>query len=292
MNNNNFGDLEVLSDRDKESREYILYNATIEDYMEFISDQINDPFDASIDINYIKRIRKLIPDDNKMDKYCERILEKILERYENIELNLDNYNAHLLDITDVCYKFFIKNIRKLVTVFIKEYIMNAKNRKALVADYYTKLSSYPKEQYGNKDNYILITFLKKIVKSYTKDGELRLSDFIYYIKKSGDYPEYIDQLQEYIEDGYIVDYGVFRDISNIFWKSDVRDSMINKLSLKIIENIIKPDLDDMGNNVQLISIVAQDDDDDLQDLDKIGDPDEGDIEDEIVTEYDERDVNQ
>ena len=69
-------DLEMM--RDRNSREYILHNATLSDYMGLISDQINDPFDTATGINYLKKIRKLVPDDNKMDEYCCEVLDMII----------------------------------------------------------------------------------------------------------------------------------------------------------------------------------------------------------------------
>ena len=272
--------------RDRASREYMLYNATIEDYLGFIEDQIKDPFDASIGMNYIKKIRKLCPDDSKMDNYCLRIIDMISDAYPNMEIDLDRIESHYLDFTEALYKFFTKNIRKLVTVFMKEYIFNVKNRKSIVQDYQdVKLANYPKEQYGKKENYILITFIKKIVKSYTKEGECTIQDFISYIKRADDCPSYVIDIEEYMEDGTIIDYGLFSDIMNYFWKSDVRDSMINKLSLKINEAIVQPCLKELGYDTFPMALIAQDDDDDLQDLDKTTDPDMGEDPNDQLPEY-------
>ena len=272
--------------RDRASREYILYNATIEDYLGFIEDQIKDPFDASIGMNYIKKIRKLCPDDNKMDEICEKIIDMISDAYPNMEIDMDQIDSHYLDFTEALYKFFTKNIRKLVSVFIKEYLFNAKNRKAIVQDYQdVKLANYPKEQYGKKENYILITFIKRIVKSYTKDGECTIQDFISYIRHSDDCPGYVDDIEGYLEDGTILDYGLFEDIMNYFWKSNVRDSMINKLSIKITADIIQPCLKELGYDQFPMALIAQDDDDDLDDTDKTSDPDAGEDPEDQIPEY-------
>lgn len=279
-------------EKDHDSREYLLHKATLDDYMEMIGDQIEDPFDSSVGINYLKRIRKLVPDDNKMDTYCVDVIDQITEAYPDMEIDLDNISSHYLDFTMALYKFFVKNIRKLTTVFLKEYIFNTKNRKALVQDYQdAKLGNYPKEQFGNKDNYILITFLKKIVKSFTKSGDLRLEDFIRYVKKSDDCPEYVDVIEEYLNDGTIADYGIYEDLMTYFWESDIRDAMINKLSLKINDAIVQPTLEDMGYKTFPLTLIAQDDDDDLQDNDAEDDPEMADGPDEFPEEYNESEVN-
>ena len=281
-------DLEMM--RDRNSREYILHNATLSDYMGLISDQINDPFDTATGINYLKKIRKLVPDDNRMDEYCCEVLDMISEAYPSMEIDLDNISSHYLDFTDAVYKFFVKNIRKLVTVFMREYIFNHKNRKDLVEDYQdSKLANYPKEQFGNKENYVLVLFLKKIVKSFTKDGDLTILDFIHYLKKSDDCPDYVKEIEEYLEDGTLVNYGIYEDIMGYFWKADVRDAMINKLSLKINDAIIQPTLKNMGYDNFISTLIAQDDDEDLQEEEDS--PDVVDDPDEVEPEYNEKEIN-
>ena len=279
-----------LLERDRASREYLLNNATLTDYMDMIQDQIDDPFDSSIGMNYVKKIRKLVPDNNKMDEYCQAIIDKISEAYPDMEVDLDPINSHYLDFTMSFYKFFIKNIRKLTTVFLKEYLFNDKNRKALIKDYQdSKLGNYPKEQFGNKDNYVLITFIKKIVKAITEE-DLRLSNFIMYIRKSDDCPEYVTEIEDYLDHGIIVDYGIYEDIMKFFWESSVRDAMINKLSLKINDAIVQPTLKSMGYDTFPLTLIAQDDDDDLQDEDSVDDPDLIEDPDEAPEEYSEAEV--
>lgn len=279
-----------LLERDRASREYLLNNATLTDYMDMIQDQIDDPFDSSIGMNYVKKIRKLVPDNNKMDEYCQAVIDKISEAYPDMEVDLDPINSHYLDFTMSFYKFFIKNIRKLTTVFLKEYLFNDKNRKALIKDYQdSKLGNYPKEQFGNKDNYVLITFIKKIVKAITEE-DLRLSDFIMYIRKSDDCPEYVAEIEDYLDHGIIVDYGIYEDIMKFFWESSVRDAMINKLSLKINDAIVQPTLKSMGYDTFPLTLIAQDDDDDLQDEDSVDDPDLIEDPDEAPEEYNESEV--
>lgn len=280
-----------LLERDRESREYLLHNATLTDYMDMIQDQIDNPFDASIDMNYVKKIRKLVPDNNKMDEYSQAVVDKISEAYPDMEIDLDMINTHYLDFTMSLYKFFIKNIRKLTTVFLKEYLFNDKNRKALVQDYQdSKLGNYPKEQFGTKDNYILITFIKKIVKTVAKDENIRLSDFIDYLRKSDDCPDYVSEIEDYLEHGVIVDYGIYENIMNFFWESTVRDAMINKLSLKINDAIVQPTLKSMGYDTFPLTLIAQDDDDDLQDEDSVEDPNLIEDPDEAPEEYNESEV--
>lgn len=288
----NDSDRDSYTERDRESREYLLYNADLEDYMSLLQDQVRDPFDSGVGINFVKKIRKLVPDNDRMDDYCAKILDSITDMYSNMEIDLDGINSHYLDTTMSIYKFFIKNVRKLTGVFLKEYIFNPANRKALVQDYQdAKMGNYPKEQFGNKENYILVTFLKKIVKSIAKDDDLNLSTFIKFVKRSDDCPDYVFDVEEMLDRGIIEDYGIYEELMSFFWDSNIRDSMINKLNLKINDAIVQPVLKEMGYDTFPLTLIAQDDDDDLQDEDAEENPNVIENPDEPESEYDEKQVN-
>lgn len=246
------------------SRNYIIGSASAEDLMEFIQNQINTPFDTS-STNYFKKLKKIVVNKDELDDYCKKILEKIEDRYPNIEFNLDDYDKHLSDFTETVYRFFVKSIKKLTYIFLREYIFNNKNRKALVSEYLnTKIPVYPKEQYGKKENYILIAKLPNIIKDIGKE-ELLLTTFIHYLRKNDDVNLFIDFIERYIEDGLIFDHGVFDDIMKAFNDSDSRNGMINKLQIDITDAIIIPCIEDSGMEMARFGNFDPDDENDLND---------------------------
>lgn len=244
------------------SRNYILSSVGVEDQMEFIKDQIKHPFDSA-STNYFKKLRKAVSDKNELDEYCKTILEAIEDRYPSLEFNLDDVDMHLADFTEAVYKFFVKSIKKLTYIFLREYIFNNKNRKALTSEYLNiKLPNYPKEQYGKKENYILISKLSNIVRDIGNE-ELLITTFIQYLKKNDDVKLFIDFIVKYIDDGLIFDHGVYTDIMNLFDDSDARNGMINKLQIDITDAIIIPYIEDIGMESLRFGMIDPEDEDDV-----------------------------
>ena len=189
------------------------------------------------------------------------LLAEIEDQYPNLEFDLSEYDQHLEEFFNAVYKFFIVNIQKLMYIFIREYIYSRKNQKVLVAEYLNlKLPNYPKEQYGKKEYYILITKLNSIIDDI-KDYDLKLKKFIDYIERSGKTPMYVKKVKEYLDQGLIHDKGVVDDFFHKFKRSDEYDQALCKLQMAITENIINPYLEENGvMELRLPPIDPMDDD--------------------------------
>lgn len=226
------------------NRDSIIRTSDIDELLEYIKNQIKNPF--TVDVNYFKPLKKKVNNDEEMIIICHSILDMIDEEYPSMSFSFTEDNKELIKFTYNIYKFFIKNINSIVYIFLKEYIGNSKNRKALVSPYIdTKLESYPKEQYGKKENYILLTKINSIIKDI-KSSNIDFSDFINYINKANDSAAYIDLIGKNIDTGVIIDDGIVKDIMKKFIKSDEYKQTINKLSVWINNNIIVPCLNDLG----------------------------------------------
>lgn len=227
------------------NRDLILGNTTVDEQVEFIADQIKQPFDSG-STNYFKRLKKMVPNPDDMDRICIDLFKRVEDVYPNMVIDLSEYHQHYGQIFGPVYKFFIKNINKLMYAFLKEYIFNNKNRKGLIMDFMsTKLSSYPKEQYGKKEYYILITKLVPIIFSIADDN-VRLEKFIGYIDRSDDAPLYLEDIRTLLDKGVIVDHGIVSDIFDLFKDSDARSGIINKLEMVITQSLIIPCLEENG----------------------------------------------
>lgn len=253
------------------SQDMILSNTTAEEQSDFISEQIKDPFDSG-SMNYFKKLRGMVSAD-QLDEMCVTLLAEIEDQYPNLEFDLSEYDQHLEEFFNAVYKFFIVNIQKLMYIFIREYIYSRKNQKVLVAEYLNlKLPNYPKEQYGKKEYYILITKLNSIIDDI-KDYDLKLKKFIDYIERSGKTPMYVKKVKEYLDQGLIHDKGVVDDFFHKFKRSDEYDQALCKLQMAITENIINPYLEENGvMELRLPPIDPMDDDpsdeeDDSDDMD-------------------------
>lgn len=251
------------------NQDFILGNTTVDEQIEFIEDQIKNPFDSGSS-NYYKKLRQSIKGD-KLDAICIDLLGQVEDRYPSIEFDLSGYDQGADTVFSSVYKFFVKNIQELVYRFLKAYIYSTKNRKLLVMDYMnTKIPNYPKEQYGKKEYYILITKLPSIIKDISKDSDIRLSKFIEYIKRDVN-SVYVQRIQELIDKGIICDHGVVMDIFKLFINSDCYDSTLCKLQMAITKNIINPYLEENGiaelriPPVDPLEEETEDDDDDDSD---------------------------
>ncbi len=243
-------------------------NATPDEQAGFIIEQIQDPF-GSGDTNYFKQLTKMITDD-VMDEQCLAFLEEIENVYPGIEFDFSDVDHHLEESFSAIYKFFVVNIAELMYIFLYEYIIcSTKNRKNLISEYIdTKLPSYPKEQYGKKEYYILMTKLKSIIND-VKSEDLDLKEFIEYIGRYKDY-KYMKTVSKLIESGNIKDDNAIRDLFKLFKNSTFAyNSTINRLQMDITEMLINPYL--KANNIEEFRIPAsevvniEDDDDDEDD---------------------------
>lgn len=250
--------------------EYILAQTNIDEYLEFIKEQVKSPFDSG-SVNYFRKMIKLITDKDLKQEYARRVLEIIDNEYPNLDVDISEVDSSLIDYAEALYKFFGKNLKKLVNAFFREYLFNNKNRKALLSSYQDiKISSYPKEQFGKKDNYILVLKIVSILEDI-KELPIKIEEFIDYCVRNNDKPRYIDGFEEMIEEDIISDYGIFDDIMSKFFKSDSFDAMVNTLKIRLIDAIVRPSVEDMGYGSVADTIEVEDEDDDEEEED---DPDE------------------
>ena len=150
------------------SQDYILGNTTAEEQITFIQDQIQDPFDSS-HTNYFKKLCGMVTSSDTLDQYCSQLLDEIENVYPGLDFDLGDYDSRLTEFFATIYKFFVKNIDRLMFVFLSQYILSNKNRKNLIAEYLDmKLPAYPKEQYGKKEYYILMTKYSSIIKANSR----------------------------------------------------------------------------------------------------------------------------
>lgn len=256
------------------SRQFLLGNTTVEEQVGFISDQISDPFNSG-SANYLKKLKGMVNAD-RLDEICIELFAELENQYPHLDLEISEIDQHLDPIFKACYKFFVLNIKKLMYIFLREFIYTSKNRKMLVAEYMNmKLPNYPKEQYGKKDYYILITKLPAIIKDI-QDDDIKLEKFIEYIERSGSSPMYLNAIKSYLDKGIIIDRGVVADIFKAFMKSEEYDPTLCKLQMAITENIINPYLEENGLSSLKIPPIDPIDDDNVDDEDE--DSDENDDE--------------
>jgi hypothetical protein len=236
----------------------LIENLDAEELMEFIRDQIADVFDSST-VNYFKKLKKIIYNPDELDNYCIRIMDNIENVYSGIDFDVSDFDVHLDVFTSHVYKFFVKNTASIMNVFLREYIMTPKNRKAAVADYLnSKLPNYPKEQYGKKEYFILMNKLQSIIKDIRRE-KLELTDFIYYLKRSDDIPDYVNNIEHYLNEGWIVDDGIVTDLFDMFLNSDQYDIIYNKLQMMITTNLINPYLEENGMANMKLPMFEQED---------------------------------
>ena len=252
------------------NRDFILGNTTVDEQVDFISDQIKHPFDGG-DSNYFKKLRTMVKPD-KLDEICQDLFAEIEDVYPDLQIDISDMDEHLADSFSAVYKFFVRNIQKHIYVFLREYIASAKNRKILTADYInSKLPNYPKEQYGKKEFYILVTKLPAIVKDIF-DDEISLEQYISYIERSDETPMYFKLIKDMLDKGMIVDHGITEDLFDQFKKSDQFDTTICKLQMMITNDLINPYLEENGlmdlRTPMVDDVVEESDEDDDEDSDE------------------------
>ena len=225
--------------------EYLLRESNLDEQIAFIIDQIKHPFIGG-STNYYRKLRKSL-DNDTLDRVCIRLMDELEKQYDSLEFDSDALSErHLDDTFNAVYKFFIKNIEKLIIIFLKEYLHSAKNRKALTNDYMVlKTPNYPKEQYGKKEYYILMTKLPTIIKDII-DEDISLDTFIAYVRRAGNTPLYVDKISDMISDGIIGEKNIVSELLHLMIKSDRYDSIICKLQVDITETIINPYLEETG----------------------------------------------
>ena len=255
---------------DLSTNNQMLTNTLIEEQLNFIKDQIRNPFDSS-KANHFKRLCKLVSNPDTLDQYCTQLMDELENTYAGLEFDVSDYDKHLEEFFMVVYKFFVKSISTIMFTFLKEYILQAHNRKRLTLDYLNaKIPSYPKEQYGKKEYYILMIKLNNIIHDIY-DDQIGLSDFIRYVKRDEDCPGYVEKLESYLSEGLIGDQNVVGNLFELFFDSDIYEETYCKLQVVITETLIYPYLVDNGMEAMRLPPVEADEsleDEDEEDVDK------------------------
>ena len=227
------------------SRDFILGNITKDERISFIEDQIRDPFDSG-DSNYLKPLVKSITDKEELEEVCQTFLVHVQDIYPHLKLDFSECDQQTIVWFKPIYKFFVKNVTKIMFIFIREYLFTPKNRKELT-DTFDKIKTptYPKEQYGKREFYILVTKLSQIVDEIFED-DIKLGKFIKYVEKNGDSPVWLGQILDAIDRGYIMDTGVVDDMYKLFKKSEAYRPTMNKLEMEINTEMIIPYMKENG----------------------------------------------
>lgn len=226
------------------SREFILGNSSTEELITFIENQIKDPFNSG-DTNYFRKLSRRVSSQDELDDHCTSFFTQIQDRYPGLEIDVSDYDQHLKPLFTAIYKFFIKNVSTMMYLFIREFIFNNKNRKVLVSEFTSsKLATYPKEQYGKKEYYILVTKLHQIVDEIFEDN-ISLKKLIEYVGKSSD-TMYLATVEKALGDGLLVDNGVVADMYKLYRKCDSYRSDMNRLEMDISHTFIIPYLEENG----------------------------------------------
>lgn len=225
-------------------REYVLGNTLVDENISFIEDQISDPF-GSGSSDFFRKIRTETSKD-RLDEICMRLFDKVEDVFTGLEFDFSECDQHLGQMFRAVYKFLVCNAAKNMKVFIREYLYSNKNRKVLLADHLnTKLPTYPKEQYGKKEYYILITKLPVIAKQIFEE-DITMEDFLSYLERAGDTPVYFEVLHKMLDKGYMIDKGVINEMFKMFKKSDKFDQVMCKLQMAITRDMINPYLEENG----------------------------------------------
>ena len=101
------------------NRDFILGNTTVDEQVDFISDQIKHPFDSG-NSNYFKKLRSMVKAD-KLDAICIDLFGEIENIYPNLQIDVSDTDEHLADSFNAIYKFFIRNIQRHVYVFFAKH---------------------------------------------------------------------------------------------------------------------------------------------------------------------------
>ena len=249
------------------NQDLILNNTTPSEQIEFIVDQIRNPFGSS-SFNYFKRLRNMVKSGDQLDQYCLQLIDEMEVTFEGLKIDVSEVTTNLDGMFNAIYKFFVRNINKIMYLFLREYIMNSKNRKTLTAEYLNmKLPTYPKEQYGKKEYYILMTKLHPIIRSIRREN-LSLEDFIHYLQRSESCPMYVEKVSQYLREGYVIDQGVVMDFFDMFLESAEYSSIYNKLQMVITEYLINPYLEQNNMEYMRLPQVEMDTEDDIDDDDE------------------------
>ena len=228
------------------NRDTVLENSEVDEILVYLEHQIESPFD--INVNYLKKLRNKATSE-EMEGYYEQTLGIIEDTYtkgsSGIKFDI-NLMTDLGDSAYSIYRFFVKNIRKITFIFLREYLSVNKIRKNLIAPYLENgVDSYPKEQYGKKENYILMQKLGSIIKDIKNSG-ISLIDFIGYVDRANDSASYIKTITDLINKEAIVDDDCVSVILHHFIKCDDYSNVLSKLSIHFVNTIIIPCLEEMG----------------------------------------------
>lgn len=268
-----------------------LDTTTSEELMLYIKEQISDPFDSG-NINYFKRLKRYSTLE-QIDAYCKEILSYIESKYVSVSFYVtDMETPELIYYTNIIYKFFAKNLKPCISRFMSEYIMNNENRHGIVDGFLksSKVQSYyPKEIYGKKDYYILMTKMNKVVSLIAKE-ELRFDEMLEYLSRGEDTPVYIRELQNMMSLGRLSEDGLYNDIMDGFLEAeDFFARLCNKLCIRVKNVLIDPYVQaSLGGNVsQSFFNFDSDDDDSEEESDDFTDDTVGEVHQEDTDDEDE-----
>ena len=227
------------------SRNYILGNTTAEEQVSFIEDQIKNPFGGDV-TNYLKQLASTVAGENEMDEICQDLIVQLQDVYPHLKIELTDYDQHYLPFFKILYQVFVRRVKRITYCFIREFIFNNKNRKGLTDLFNnSKLANYPKEQYGKREYYILITKLPQIIDEIFDDN-ISLKKFVNIADKSERTPATLTEILRYMDEGVLSENGVVEDIYKKFRTCDSYRSMLNKLEMDIFKNLIVPYLKESG----------------------------------------------
>ena len=247
------------------NRDSLLGNTTIDDQLIFLEEQIQDPFNSG-DGNYFKKLPRMVSSQDELDEHCRGLLAQIQDVYPHLGIDISDYDQHLSSLFSAIYKFFVKNTNKQMYIFIREFLFNNKNRKTLTNEFSNSKSTvYPKEQFGKKEFYVLITRLPDIMDEVF-DG-LKMKEFIKYLDRSDSGAPYLDILKDALSDGLIIDNGVMEDMYSLWKRCDRFRGYQNKLEMDITSSLILPYLKE--NNMLSVNLPPVDEpEEELEDDDE------------------------
>lgn len=228
------------------SRAALMDNTSKEEVIGFMEEQIRDPYNSD-DSNYMKKLSKMVSGPDELDEICKELFIKMQDVYTCMRIDVSDYDQHYGSLCAALYKFFVKNASKLMYLFIREFLYNNRNRKTLVDEFSNlKLPNYPKEQYGKKEYYILITKLVPIVDEIFEGSQIDLSTFIEYLSHSDSAPVYLDEIQDALDNEILFDKGVVSEMYKLYRASDNFRMDMNRLEMDITNTFIIPYLQENG----------------------------------------------
>ena len=250
------------------SQSMLFDNATVDEELDFVRDQIRDPFGSETE-NHLRHVKDMIQDPATLDEVCNMLFREIQDVYQDLTIDVSDYDQKLYPLCRSVYKFFVRNPRRHMYNFILQYLLNNRNRRNLVEDQMgNRFAEYPKGQYGKREFYVLIIQLDAIVKSIFSSGDIELGEFIEYLNDSGEAPACTARILSALEEGTIVDHGVVADMFRMYRASSNHRRDMNRLEMELTRRLIMPYLDANGlMEIRFMPVeeVPEEDEDDVGD---------------------------